>query len=164
MAKQSQKLKVDLDPQGEITFEWPVKIPTAQGELEIKITYLHRTREELAALAEARVAKARAKFEQDMAKQQEAAKAAAADSDDDTSPIERALKSFDDVKPVQDLIEAMDNEVESLMEIVRGWDVGGHEFNEHNLRRLCNRYHTAAATLTKQYGIALNEGRLGNSG
>jgi hypothetical protein len=151
-----QKQKIDLDSVEEITFPVLVKIPTANGTaLEITFTFAHYTREQLAEMGNARIAEARARYQQALDKKAEA-DSVSADEPADT----KALPPAPDL--VQQVRDDLANDVAAVLEIARGWDVEGFEFNEANLTKLFNKYQPAPAAISEAYREAMAKGRLGN--
>jgi len=158
------KAKIDLYPTEPIKFWAPVEIPTAKGDLLIiSMRFLHRTREEQAKLAEQRIDRARARFE-------ESRKAAAEKAARDAEAVEAAKASGVDVpaqfpetpKFVEQVQAEMEESVEGVLEIADEWNVDGFEFGAKNLQQLFNLHGAAAGKITTTYRDALAQGRLGN--
>lgn len=155
------KAKIDLYPTEPIKFWAPVEIPTAKGELLIiSMRFLHRTREEQAKLAEQRIDRARARFEdaQKLAAEKAARDAEAAKAVDGDAPA-----PFPETPKFVEQVQAeMEESVEGVMEIADDWNVDGFEFNTANLQQLFNLHNAAPGKINTTYRDALAQGRLGN--
>ena len=158
------KAKIDLYPTEPIKFWAPVEIPTAKGELlTISMRFLHRTREQQAKLAEERIDRARARFEE--TQKQAAAEKAARDAE-----AASAKEAGDDApamfpetpKFVEQVQAEMEESVEGVLEIADDWNVDGFDFNAANLQQLFNLHGAAAGKISTTYRDALAQGRLGN--
>ena len=158
------KAKIDLYPTEPIKFWAPVEIPTAKGELLIiSMRFLHRTREQQAKLAEQRIDRARARFEE--AQKQAAEKAAR-----DVEAVEAAKVSGAELpaqfpetpKFVEQVQAEMEESVEGVLEIADDWNVDGFEFSAAHLQQLLNLHGAAATKIATTYRDALAQGRLGN--
>lgn len=136
----AKKVAVDLDPQGPVTFERTLKIPTPSGKvLEIVFTFLHRDREQYAALME------------QWRERGDAAKDTLAQPEGDAAA--------DIVGNTKKLLEI---EVDSFMDTVTDWNIDGFGFSRENVVRFLRRYPGASRTVIGDYSVGMNEGRLGN--
>ena len=159
------KAKIDLYPTEPIKFWAPVTIPTAEGKsLEISFLFRHRTRKEQAKLAEDRIDRARAAFEEaqardaaDKAKREADAKMAA--ENDEAPPVPMFPPT---PKLVDQVLDEMEQTVDGLMEIAEDWNIEGHAFTAEHLTQLCNLHGAAASAISTEYRDALAKGRLGN--
>lgn len=159
---QPAKVKIDLYPAGPITFACPVEIPTATGEsLHVEFTFRHRTRKQLAELAEERVARLRKRFEAMDAEKarRDAERAAAVERGEEPEPE----PVFPTGKYLEDAISEISDSVDGLLEIAEGWNIDGFDFSAENLQQLCNLHGAAANAISTAYREALANGRLGNS-
>ena len=150
------KAKIDLNPQGPITFEREVAIPTPSGKpMKLKMTFKHRTRQEMAEMTERYVAKARAQYVemQEEMKAEKAAQEAAEARGDIYLPPEQKL-----AEGVPDAIQA---DVDAVLDIATGWELAD-EFNAENLAKLFGLYNRSAKAIAEDYRVSMNEGRLGN--
>lgn len=160
---QPSKVKVNLFPEGPITFTAPVEIPTASGDtLHVEFVFKHRTRKQLGELADARVARVRARFEAETAerkrRQEERAAAREAGEQVDDEPI-----FPEPTQNVDAAVQEVADSVEGLLEIAEGWNIDGFDFTPDNLQQLCNLHGAAANAISTAYREALANGRLGNS-
>lgn len=132
------KIKLNLESTDDLSFLREVAIPTPTGTpLKIGFRFKHRTREQMADLAEKH-----AKLAGEYAEQ----------AKDDTSE-----------KPLRDYItSAIKRDVLTVMELATDWEVDGLEFNSHNLGRFFALYSGAARAISEDYRISMMEGRLGN--
>ncbi len=150
------KIKIDLDPEGPITFDREVSIPTPSGKpLKVTFTFRHRTREEMAEMTERYTEKARAQYVevQDEIRREKAAREEAEARGETYLPPPRKL--------VEGVAEALRSDVEAVMDAATGWNLH-QEFNEENLTKFFRLYSQAAVTIATDYRVSMNEGRLGN--
>ncbi len=160
--QQPSKVKIDLYPEGPITFTAPVEIPTAAGDtVHIEFVFKHRTRKQLGELVDARVARVRARFDAEDAerKRREAERAAARERGEEVDDE----PAFPPGKYLDDAVQEIADSVKGLLEIAEGWNIVGHEFNAENLQQLCDLHGAAANRISTAYREALANGRLGNS-
>ena len=144
----SAKIKLNLDPDTPLTFEREVTIPTPSGKaLKVVWTFKHRTTDELAALYQKWVDKARA--------EDEAAKARATASEGTSDPV-----------PVPDLLDnvraTQRRDVADILDIASGWNLDGYAFDETNVAKFVALYKAAGDVLREDYRVSMTEGRLGN--
>lgn len=150
------KIKLDLDPQEQLTFERAVKIPTPDGKpLVVTFTFKHRTRAEMAEFTEKQVAIARQQYAelQEQIKAEEAAQAEAKERGEAYTPPAPKLS--------EGVPAAIENDIDAVMDLATGWNLE-HEFNRENLAKFFGLYAKAAYTIANDYRVSLNEGRLGN--
>lgn len=152
----AQKIKIDLDPQGPITFKRTVAIPTPDGKpLKIEFDFKYRDREEMAAMTERYMEKAREELPSLLAEQKEQKDAAAAAEATGYVYIPPMPKLVDGVD------EAIRNDVETVMDCASGWNVDA-PFDAETLTKFFRRYAKAAVTIASDYRVSMTEGRLGN--
>lgn len=150
------KIKLDLDPQGPITFDREVSIPTPSGKvLKVAFTFLHRTREQLAELSDQMVMAARERYEQSQREAEiEAVREAQAKAD--------KVPYLPQFKPAVDQVEqGLREDVEAVMRAATGWNLD-YEFTAENLTKFFRLYLGAAAAITAEYNVSMTKGRLGN--
>lgn len=126
------RLRVDLDPQGPLTFKRDVEIPTPDGaSLTLPVVFKYRDREAVAALFDGYRAEADA---------------------------EAAVPN----RPVAESVRAaIESDVRTLRDLMDGWGLD-YPFDDDHLRKLCVRYAGAAFAIVTDYRVSLTAGRLGN--
>lgn len=151
------KIKIDLDPQGPITFEREVSIPTPSGKvLKVPFTFRHRTREEMAALTDGYIQQAREQFEkmqQTIAAERAASKEAEAEGRVYVPPFKPTVDGVDD---------GLKSDVRAVMDAATGWGLAEYEFNAENIEKFLRLYAGAATAIASDYRKSMTEGRLGN--
>lgn len=139
--------KIDLDPQGPVTFKREVEIAAPSGKaIKVEFEFLHRNREEMALLQNGYSRRA-----------QEARDKAAERSDE-----KEEQKSLTDEEVRKLAADATKLDVEAIMDVAVGWNLMGYIYNVENLSKFCNRYQTAGLTILSAYNRYMTEGRLGN--
>ncbi len=152
----ASKVKIDLDPQGPVTFERKVPIPTPDGKkLEITFTFLHRTREEMAEFQDEFADKAREQLRkmQEQSLREKEALEKAQESGQVYLPEARPMKA--------DVSQSIADDVAAVMRMATGWNADA-EWSEENLTKFFRRYAKAAAAIGNDYRVSMVEGRLGN--
>ena len=152
----TKKLKIDLDPQGPLTFEREVPIPTPDGKtLKVTFTFNHRKREEMAALSDEYMRKAREQFQslQEEAQREKASRDEAESRGEVYMPPQK--------NTVDDVENAIRNDVETVMDCVTDWNLDA-EFNADNLAKFFRLYVGAGNAIASDYRKSMTEGRLGN--
>lgn len=150
------KIKLDLDPQGPITYDREVAIPTPSGKpLKVMFTFKHRTREEMAELRERYIAKARENYVQATAEVEQEKVRREAD--------EKAGRTYMPPEPklVEGVPEAIATDVAATMDIATDWNIDS-EFNATNLSKFFSLYTAAPKAIGDDYFVSMTEGRLGN--
>lgn len=152
----AKKISIDLDPQGPLTFEREVSIPTPDGKpLKVTFTFKHRTREEMAAMQDAYMAKAREQYRQ-LQETAIAEKQAQADAEAAGQVYMPTMASSAD-----GVEAAIRSDVETVMDCATDWNLTA-EFNADNLAKFFRRYVKAAETIAADYRVSMTQGRLGN--
>lgn len=150
------KIKIELDPQGPITFDREVSIPTPSGKpLKVTFTFRHRTREEMAEMTERYTAKAREQYvelQEELHREKKRREEAEAKGEVYLPPARNL---------VEDVPKALQSDVDAVMDAAVGWNVDA-EFNVENLTKFFRRYAQAAVAIATDYRVSMNEGRLGN--
>lgn len=132
-------IKLNLEPNESLTYKRAVAIPTADGKpLKIEFTFRHRTREELAALFDEYLAKAKAAVE-----------------DESATDVER-------VSLVEATKAAIARDVEAVMDVAVDWNVEKYPFSAENITKFLRLYPGAAVAIATDYRVSHTEGRLGN--
>lgn len=140
----SAKIKLNLDPGQTLTFDREVTIPTPSGKgLKVVWTFKHRTTDELAALYQGWIDKARA--------DSEAAKAG-----------DESAEGVDVPDLVANVRATQERDVSDILDIAAGWNVDGYEFNRANLAKFVALYKATGEVLREDYRVSMTEGRLGN--
>jgi hypothetical protein len=130
-------IKLNLEPTDPLTYKRAVAIPTPDGKpLKIEFTFKHRTREELAALFDAYLAKAKA----------------AADEEADTERVSL----------VEATKAAIARDVEAVLDVASDWNVDKYPFDAESLTKFLSIYPGAAVAIATDYRVSHTEGRLGN--
>lgn len=142
----AQRIKIDLEPDEQLTFDGVVDIPTADGKgLKVTFTFKHRDREALAALSDDHLAKARA--------------AAAAQTEQAAQAVDTAATS---ATLVSDSVRTtVDNEVQYILDAAVGWNIDA-PFDAAHVRKLCVKHAGTAMAVMTHYRVSLTQGRLGN--
>lgn len=149
-------IKIDLDPKGPITYDREVAIPTPSGKpLKVTFTFKHRNREEMAALREKYIAKARDNYILATVEVEE----------------ERARREADknagrtymppDPKLVEGVPEAIASDVAAVLDVANGWNLD-YEFTAENVGKFLALYAAAPKAIGDDYFVSMTEGRLGN--
>ena len=126
------KPRIDLDPQGPITFKRDVRIPTPDGaELVLPVVFKYRDREAVAALFD----RYREEAEAEIAKP--------------GRPVDQSVR------------DAIESDVKTLRDLMDGWGLA-YPFDDAHLRLLCVRYAGSALAIVTDYRVSLTSGRLGN--
>ena len=130
-------IKLNLEPTEPLTYKRAVAIPTPDGKpLKIEFTFKHRTREELAALFDAYLEKAKA--------------AAEDESDGERGSLVEATRA------------AVARDVEAVLDVASDWNVDKYAFNAENVGKFLSIYPGAAVAIATDYRVSHTEGRLGN--
>ena len=130
-------IKLNLEPTENLTYKRTVAIPTPDGKpLKIEFTFKHRTREKLAELFDAYLAKAKI--------------AADEEAEGERGSILEATKA------------AIARDVDAVLDVASDWNVDQYAFNAENLSRFLSIYPGAAVAIATDYRVSLTEGRLGN--
>lgn len=154
MSKSAKKLVLELEPQGQITFQRTVKIPTPSGvPLDVPFEFIHRSRSEVAAFRAELLAKAPPPPEVPAA-------AEVVVQALDGEP--RVVSATPLAPPVADTtVDDIAAEVAYIMSLAVGWEVD-LPFDAKHLALFCQRYAGAALAIGTDYFVSLGQGRLGN--
>lgn len=150
------KIKLDLDPKEPITYEREVSIPTPSGEaLKVPFTFRHRTRKEMAALADVHVQRQREQWQE--------LQAEALRERQEREEAEKAGKTYlPPFKPAASLIDqALKDDAQAILDIAIGWGLA-YDFNLDNVVKFLSLYAGAANVISADYRKSMTEGRLGN--
>jgi|JI9StandDraft_2_1071091.scaffolds.fasta_scaffold02539_8 hypothetical protein len=152
----AQKIKIDLDPTGPLTFERDVPIPTPDGKpLKVRFTFKHRTREEMAEMSEQYMQKARDQYQQ---LQEEAQREKVAR---DEAEARGEVYMPNAPKLVDGVADAIRSDVATVMDCATDWNLD-KEFNAENLAKFFRLYVGAGNAIASDYRKSMTEGRLGN--
>lgn len=143
----TKKVRIDLAPQGPITFEREIKIPTPDGAaLKLAFVFRWRSKVEMAEFTQPRLDRMRA-----------AAVAAASDETARMRGEDVPARSLKDIAA-----EANEMAADSIMAMACDWGIEGVEFTRENVLRFVNLYPGAEDAIFSDYRVGMLEGRLGN--
>ena len=145
-----KKVRIELDPQGPITIEREVAIPTFDGSpLKVCFAFRVRTRVDFAEqIAQPRIDRMSATAREAVMEQREVAKTGEIPSPKDIGKLAAAHVVA---------------QVASILAMASDWGIEGQDFNEENVRKFVNLYPGAEDAIFEDYRKGSVEGRLGNS-
>lgn len=163
----ANEIRIDLDPEGPITFQRPINIPTPSGEaMPVVFTFIHRDSDQMAVLQEEWVEHGRAVLKTEVAekKARESARKVRIDGGEDAD-----LVILDEPMRLKDMTrQKREHDADAVMAVATDWSLKSpagtkYEFTRENLVKFLKRYQGAALTIITDYRIGMSEGRLGNS-
>ncbi len=149
------KIKLDLDQNDNLNFDRPVLIPeptAKKNPLKVTFTFIWRNRNDVAALFDAYIDRARAAAKE--AEERLKSRLAAEEAGD--TPEEDKPKTMAEMAA-----EGIARDIEVLRDIATGWNIDA-PFDDDNLGKFFRKYPGAAGAIAHDYRISLTEGRLGN--
>lgn len=162
----ANEIRIDLDPEGPITFVRPIGIPTPSGDaMKIDFTFLHRDADEMAALQEDWAERGRTALKADAVekKARDAARKARIEAGDDPDTV-----ALDEPLRVREhTIEKREADADAIMAVATDWGLKApsgakYEFTRENVVKFLKLYPGAAIKIITDYRVGLTEGRLGN--
>lgn len=160
-------IRIDLDPEGQITFQRPVDIPKPSGEtMKVTFTFIHRDSDEMAVLQETWIEHSRAVLKREAAekKARDAARKARIESGEDAD-----LVYLDEPMRLQEMTrQKRESDADAVMAVATDWNLKSpagvkYEFTRDNLLKFLKMYQAAALKIITDYRLGMSEGRLGNS-
>jgi hypothetical protein len=151
-------------------FTKTVKVPTPSGEpLDLTVTFVYRTRTELAKYNDEYMERSRARTQAILDKAREDADAAVKAAQEKAKEAEESggtvsVIDIPQIKPMSDFSMAEAFNVagaEYVTAVLEGWDLEV-ELNLANAQKLCDLYPGAVQAIAEVYNKSLKDGRSGN--